>query len=106
MFYLPSGIIKAQTIAFTSLVVFEIVRLYNIRSHYNINWFANKFLIVAIIISLGLQLLVLYSPLKKFFGTALLGLTDWLYIAGTAVVLVILIKVTEKVKETITSKTQ
>ena len=104
MFYLPTGIIKAQTIAFTALVVFEIVRLYNIRSHYNIGWFANKFLIVAVAISISLQLLVLYSPLKQFFGTALLSVVDWLYIATAAIVLVTLIKITEKVKNVIISR--
>lgn len=78
-FYLPD-IQLAQTVAFTSLVVFELVRIQAIRSRYQVSIFSNKWLVMAVISSLGLQLLVLYSPLNDFFGVSPIGLAPWLAI--------------------------
>jgi P-type Ca2+ transporter type 2C len=75
--YHGSGAAKAQTIAFTALVVFEIVRIRMIRSDYKLGIFSNKWLVAAIIGSLLLQLVVIYTPLAKVFGTVPLELLDW-----------------------------
>jgi len=75
--YQGSGEVKARTIVFTSLVVFELVRLQMIRSEYKLGIFSNKWLIAAVVVSILLQLLTLYSPLSVFFKTAPLDLTDW-----------------------------
>jgi len=77
--YLPD-IEKARTIAFTSLVVFELVRLYIVRAQYKIKLFSNKFLILAVAASLCLQLLVIYTPLNALFKTTYLNITEWAYI--------------------------
>jgi Ca2+-transporting ATPase len=83
--YYSTNLIKAQTIVFTTLVVLEIARLYMIRSEYNIGIFSNKYLILAIIFSFMLQLAVIYTPLKKFFGVVPLGTIEWLYIVGATI---------------------
>ncbi len=72
--------IKAQTIAFSTLVVLELFRVNIIRKQYNTKLFTNKYLIFAIISSFLLQLLTIYTPLNKIFGTTLLSLTDWFFI--------------------------
>ncbi len=74
----------AQTVAFTALIVMEIARLQAIRSEYRLGPFANRWLILAVLSSIGLQLLVLYTPLARFFKTVPLQLEDWLYILGAA----------------------
>ena len=83
--YQGSGILKAQTIAFTSLVVFEVVRLTMIRRQFKIKVFSNKWLWVAISISILLQLVVLYTPLNKFFDAVALDLIDWVVIISVAI---------------------
>jgi Ca2+-transporting ATPase len=87
------NLVKAQTIAFTSMVVFEIVRLQMIRANYKIGIFSNKYLILAVLTSIGLQLAVIYTPLNKFFKTVPLSLMDWGYILGAALALVIVSRI-------------
>ena len=65
--YYKADLKKAQTVVFTTLVVLEIVRLYMIRSEYKLGLFSNKYLVLAVISSIALQLAVLYTPLNQFF---------------------------------------
>lgn len=77
----------AQTMAFTTLVVLEIVRVQMVRSQYNMSLFSNPFIIMALGSSLLLQLLVVYTPfLQTIFGTVSLNLTEWGVILIVAVV--------------------
>lgn len=58
----------AQTMAFTTLVVLEIVRVQMVQSQYT--GISNPFIILALASSLLLQLLVVYTPfLQTVFGT-------------------------------------
>jgi P-type Ca2+ transporter type 2C len=75
--YQGSGLMKAQTIAFTSLVLFELVRLHTVRQEYKVKFFGNKWLIWAVLISIGLQLAVIYTPANVWFKTVPLNLIDW-----------------------------
>ena len=81
-FKLQESVIKAQTIAFTTLVMLEIMRVYLIRKQYKIGLFENKFLLLAIMSSILLQLAVIYTPLSKYFRTTALNVMDWAYIIG------------------------
>ena len=76
--------------AFTALVVFEMVRLQIIRSQYGLGMFSNKHLILAIVVSVGLQFVLLYTVLSKYFGVVGLPLIDWLeiIIAGLVIFVV------------------
>lgn len=79
-------IIKAQTIVFTALVVMEIVRVYMVRSQYKIGIFSNKWLILAILTSILLQLMVVYVPFfNNIFNTTALLLIDWVLIIMAAI---------------------
>ncbi|MEW5897105.1 MAG: cation-translocating P-type ATPase, partial [Nanoarchaeota archaeon] len=90
-----SGIAKAQTIAFTSFVLFETVRLQTIRNEYKLSFFSNKLLFAAVILSLLLHLLTIYSPLSVWFDTAPLGWTDWGILIISSIVLLGVYKLIE-----------
>jgi P-type Ca2+ transporter type 2C len=85
LLYLDSGLMKAQTVAFTSLVFFEIARLQSIRKDYGLGIFTNKPLILAVVASILLQLAVIYTPLRSFFGVVALEWMDWAIIIGAAI---------------------
>lgn len=70
-------LMKAQTIVFTSLVLFELVRVQIIRMDYKLKIFSNKWLIGAIVLSILLQLLIIYTPAAAWFKIAPLSLIDW-----------------------------
>ena len=83
--YLKISLDYARTMAFTTLVVAELVNAFNLRSTYTSAFkhpFSNKWLILAAILSLLLQLAVIYTPLSIYFKTVPLNLNDWLYIIG------------------------
>ncbi len=78
-------LIKAQTIAFTSIVMFELFQAVSCRSVrqpvFFVGVFKNKWLWLAILLSLALQLLIMYVPfLQNLFSVAGLSWRDWLLI--------------------------
>ena len=75
---------KIQTIVFTSIIIMELFRVYTIRFEHKLGFFSNRYLILAVLASLTLQLAVLYTPLSAFFGTLPLSLNDWLFIVGAS----------------------
>jgi len=91
--YQGSGIAKAQTVAFTAIVVFELARLHMIRSRYNLNFFTNRWLQAAIVVSLLLHLATIYTPLSNVFKTAPLNLVDWGLIIIAMIVILLINKV-------------
>jgi Ca2+-transporting ATPase len=82
----------AQTIAFSTLVMLQMFNVLNCRSDATSifkNLFTNPKLIGAIIVSVAMQLLVIYTPLADLFGAVALNPVDWAYvIAASASVLV------------------
>jgi len=84
-FYDPiNNLVYAQTIAFSTLMMFQMFNVLNCRSEKNslfkIGVFSNRYLIGAIIISILLQVMVIYTPLATFFKTIPLSLIDWAYV--------------------------
>lgn len=91
---LPGGIIPgtagsmpyAQTMAFTTLVFFQLFNALNARSDELSAFtglFANKWLWLALAVSAALQVAVIYTPfLQQAFGTVPLSATDWLICVG------------------------
>ena len=77
---------RAQSIVFTSLVVFELVRVQAVRSRYKIAFLANKWLLMAILSTVVLQIVLLYSPLNTLFGLVPLGIKAWLMILAGLVI--------------------
>jgi P-type Ca2+ transporter type 2C len=90
---LPGGLIEgsgnmryAQTMAFTTLVFFSLFTVFNARSDERSAFaglFSNKWLWGAVLLSLLLQVAVIYLPfLQQAFSTTSLGLGDWLFCAA------------------------
>ncbi len=69
----------AVSAAFTAMVVYELVRLIDIRTDYKIKWFSNPMLSVAVASSFVLQLAVLYVPfMAHYFDVGPLSPHDWI----------------------------
>jgi Ca2+-transporting ATPase len=92
---LPGGFIDgsrelpyAQTLAFTTLMLFQLFNVLNARSDERTAFsrlFTNRWLWAALGLSLALQLLVVYVPLlQRAFGTVPLAPRDWLMCAAVA----------------------
>ena len=76
-----ASLLRAQTLLFTFLVVVEVIRIQVIRSRYDLSILSNPWLLVAIGVTLLLQLLVLYTPLSTVFDVRPLSLGEWGWIA-------------------------
>ncbi len=80
---------EARTLAFTTLVVMQLASVHLIRMKYRVGFFSNRYLVIAVLASLGLQLLVIYTPLNKIFKTVPLGVDEWIAIGAFCAVLYI-----------------
>jgi Ca2+-transporting ATPase len=92
---LPGGLIEGQgsmrygqTMAFTTLVLFQLCNVLNARSDERSAFyglFSNLWLWAAVALALALQMAVVYVPvLQQAFSTVSLTLVDWLKCAGAA----------------------
>ncbi|MCL6088581.1 MAG: cation-transporting P-type ATPase, partial [Candidatus Marsarchaeota archaeon] len=76
---------KAGTMAFTIFVALQLVNAFNCRSSHLSAWHnlnGNRWLVLAVLVSLALQLAILYTPaLQTMFSTVPLGWTDWGFVA-------------------------
>ncbi len=87
------SMLAAVSAAFTAMVVYELVRLVDIRTDYKIKWLSNPMLTVAMAISLVLQLAVLYVPsIAEYFGVGPLSAHDWVFMAIGSVLLFVAMK--------------
>jgi len=81
---ISSGVNHARTMAFTTIVMFELFAAMNFRSDHpitEIGFFTNKKLLLAIASSMLLQLMVVYIPFfGSIFQTTFLSLNDWIKI--------------------------
>ena len=92
---LPGGFVDgtgdlryAQTMAFTTLMLFQIFNVFNARSDEQsvfVHLFTNQWLWAAAATSVVLQFVVVYVPfLQNAFGTAPLSARDWLFCVAVA----------------------
>jgi Ca2+-transporting ATPase len=84
---------RARTMAFTTLMMFQLFDAFNCRSRrrsaFN-GFFENRWLLVAVAFSLGTHVLVIYVPfLQLAFHTVPLSMTDWLVATGVSSTLLI-----------------
>lgn len=81
-----SGVAMGNTMLFTTIVLYAFVRVAVIRVEEGIPLFVNKWVNRAILMSLVLQVLVLYTPAKHLFGVTPPGWREWgVMLAFTAV---------------------
>ncbi|WP_209122442.1 cation-translocating P-type ATPase [Alkalihalobacillus sp. BA299] len=86
----PDDLTKAQTVAFVTLVMAQLIHVFDCRSEYSVyhrNPFENMYLVVAVISSILLMLVVIYyPPLQTVFHTTFMDVRDWLLILGLAAI--------------------
>lgn len=73
----------ARTIAFTTLMMLQMYNVMNCRSSHTSAFkglFSNMWLLGAILSSIILQVLIIYTPLRDIFSTTPISLGDWGYI--------------------------
>jgi len=76
----------ARTVAFTELVLIELLEIWPIRKIFGQPIKPNNWLYLAIGASIVAQFLVVYSPLNSFFGLVPLGLYPWLVILAAVAI--------------------
>ncbi|MCL6575929.1 calcium-translocating P-type ATPase, SERCA-type [Kyrpidia sp.] len=87
----PDALSKAQTMAFCTLVMSQLVHVFDCRSVdqgiFSRNIFGNPWLVAAVLSSVALMVLVLYTPaLQPVFRTVPLGISDWVTILVAAAI--------------------
>jgi len=75
---LISGPAQARTALFTGFVLYEFVRIGTIRYQEKLDWLSNKWLLLALSLSILAQLMIVYSPLSMFFHIVPLVLSSWI----------------------------
>ena len=97
MFYvtykITDNLALAQTMSFTWLVMSHFVRIAAIRFDERVSIFSNKYVNWAIAIPVLFQLVIIYTPLSKFFHVVPLTLFEWGIIMISFIVAVGLAKV-------------
>ncbi|MBN1503223.1 calcium-translocating P-type ATPase, PMCA-type [Candidatus Woesearchaeota archaeon] len=82
--WLIDAYIYSSTIAFTTLMMLQMFNVLNAKSQreslFRVGPFNNKFLLYAIISSIALQALVIYTPLNRLFNTVAIGVYEWVLI--------------------------
>ncbi len=82
----PDHLAYAQTVAFATLVMAQLIPVFDCRSEVSVfsrNPFGNMYLVWAVLSSLILMLIVIYVPsLQPIFHTVPIVLKDWLLIIG------------------------
>jgi len=71
------GYAVANSMLFTTIVLYAFVRITVLRVEEEVPIFINKWVNLAILASLGLQLMVLYTPMRGFFKVVPLGIYEW-----------------------------
>ncbi len=82
-YYIKIDLRYAQTVAFTTLIMFQMFNVLNFRSDHSIfktSLLENKKLIYAILGSIALQFLIIYTPISSIFKVTQLTLFDWFLI--------------------------
>lgn len=86
----PEDLVYAQTIAFVTLVLAQLIHVFDCRSEKSIlarNPFGNPYLVWSVILSLAMVLAVIYyAPLQSVFGTTAVLAGDWPLVIGLAAV--------------------
>lgn len=81
----PNDINKARTLAFTTIVMAQLIYVFQCRSEYHsifrVGIFSNLYLVGAVFLSAGMHVLVVYHPwFQKIFSTVALTRADWIMV--------------------------
>ncbi|HMR19871.1 MAG TPA: cation-translocating P-type ATPase, partial [Sphingobacterium sp.] len=81
----------ARTLAFLTIIACQLFYSFSFRHEYKsifkVGFLSNKYLVVAVILGFGLQLLILYTPfMREAFRLQSVGFNDWLLVLGLGIV--------------------
>ncbi len=79
---------ETRTMVLTTAILFEMFFIYTCRSDkslFKIGIFSNKWLNYAVIFSILLQIILIYTPLASAFGVVPLTFSDWLFVLPFAI---------------------
>ncbi|WP_047151585.1 calcium-translocating P-type ATPase, SERCA-type [Aneurinibacillus tyrosinisolvens] len=80
----PDNLVRAQTVAFATLVMAQLIHVFDCRSEVSIfsrNPLQNKYLVLAVLSSIVLVVPVIYLPvLQPIFNTVPLTVYEWLFV--------------------------
>jgi len=76
----------AITMLFTAVILYEFNRIFVIRLTEKLGMFVNKWVNLAVVLSIFLQLALIYSPMGKAFHVVPLGIMPWVFIISTILV--------------------
>ena len=99
LFYkMNGGIDHTRTLVFMLLAMGSLFGVFSLKSLrksiFKINVFSNKYLVGAVATGLILMILAVYwEPLQRLLRTVPLGLSDWIIVAGFAIVNIVFIEV-------------
>lgn len=93
---------EARTMAFTTLVVAQLILVFACRSErqsfWQINFFSNLWLFFAVLLSLGMHFAVLYIPiLQGIFKTTILNSREWIIILTLASWSIVLLSIIQSI---------
>lgn len=85
LWYYQDDLAKARTLAFTTLVVAQLIYVFQCRSEYHsifeIGFLGNLYLMLAVMVSLSMHLVILYHPwFQEIFRTVALSFDEWLLV--------------------------
>ncbi len=103
LYILKTSVVTARTAVFTTMVLGQLLHSLNFRSEkvsvFSLETFKNKFLIGAIIVSLALQLALIYLPgVEKVFRTAPLDLKAMVLVIIGAVIPLLLTDISKRLR--------
>lgn len=84
----PNDLVRAQTVAFSTLVIAQLIHVFDCRSEISVfhrNVFENMYLVLAVASSLILLLVVIYfEPLQPIFRTTAIDFREWCLVSVAA----------------------
>lgn len=103
-FFFGDNADHARTLAFSTLVFVQLAHTINARSEdrsiFDIGIFSNRYLVGAVLLSVVLQVLVVYTPvLQPLFGTVSLKAFDWVLILILSSLVIVFVEVKKRVKK-------
>lgn len=82
-----ADMILVRTMIVTTSVMFQMLLVFSCRSNKSVfDSGMNKWLIYAVLFSIGLHLVALYTPVANLFGFVALGMIEWFWILGLVLI--------------------
>ncbi|MBI2499699.1 calcium-translocating P-type ATPase, PMCA-type [Candidatus Woesearchaeota archaeon] len=93
---------KARTIALTSLIIFELFLVFTIRGEeFMFNNRTNKYIWLAVISSIFLHLVIMYTDLNIFFKLVPLSFNEWIKILFFSFISIVIFEIVKAIKSTL-----